>query len=73
MLRGIQAKDIMARGDLVPDEVVVGIISERIQVADCANGFILDGLLWMLVASPSFWLDMFGMLVESVCFCIALV
>ena len=40
---GKQAKDIMARGDLVPDEVVVGIISERIQAADCANGFILDG------------------------------
>ena len=40
---GQQAKDIMARGDLVPDEVVVGIISERIQAADCANGFILDG------------------------------
>ena len=40
---GLQAKDIMARGDLVPDEVVVGIISERIEAADCANGFILDG------------------------------
>ena len=40
---GRQAKDIMARGDLVPDNVVVGIISERIQAADCANGFILDG------------------------------
>ena len=40
---GLRAKDIMARGDLVPDEVVVGIISERIQAADCANGFILDG------------------------------
>ena len=40
---GKQAKDIMARGDLVPDDVVVGIISERIQAADCANGFILDG------------------------------
>ena len=40
---GRQAKDIMARGDLVPDDVVVGIISERIQAADCANGFILDG------------------------------
>lgn len=40
---GLQAKDIMARGDLVPDEVVVGIISDRISEADCANGFILDG------------------------------
>jgi adenylate kinase len=40
---GLQAKDIMARGDLVPDEVVVGIISDRIEQDDCANGFILDG------------------------------
>jgi len=40
---GRQAKDIMARGDLVPDSVVIDIISERIQAADCANGFILDG------------------------------
>ncbi|HAT08790.1 MAG TPA: adenylate kinase [Rhodobiaceae bacterium] len=40
---GKQAKDIMARGDLVPDEVVVGIISDRIEEDDCKNGFILDG------------------------------
>lgn len=40
---GLIAKDIMARGDLVPDEVVVGIIAERIEQDDCANGFILDG------------------------------
>jgi adenylate kinase len=37
------AKDIMERGDLVPDELVVSIISERISAPDCANGFILDG------------------------------
>ncbi len=40
---GLVAQDIMARGDLVPDEVVVGIISDRIDESDCANGFILDG------------------------------
>lgn len=40
---GLIAKDIMARGDLVPDEVVVGIISDRIEAPDCAKGFILDG------------------------------
>lgn len=40
---GLKAKDIMARGDLVPDEVVVGIIEERIEEPDCVNGFILDG------------------------------
>jgi adenylate kinase len=40
---GLKAKDIMARGELVPDEVVVGIISDRIEDEDCRNGFILDG------------------------------
>ncbi len=40
---GKLAKDIMDRGDLVPDEVVVSIIDERIDQADCAGGFILDG------------------------------
>jgi adenylate kinase len=40
---GLKAKDIMASGALVPDEVVVGIIADRIEQGDCANGFILDG------------------------------
>ena len=40
---GLQAKDIMANGGLVPDEVVVGIISDRIEQPDARKGFILDG------------------------------
>jgi adenylate kinase len=40
---GLQAKDIMARGDLVPDEVVIGIIDARLDESDVQNGFILDG------------------------------
>jgi adenylate kinase len=40
---GLKAKDIMASGALVPDEVVVGIIADRIEQPDCVNGFILDG------------------------------
>jgi adenylate kinase len=40
---GLKAKDIMASGGLVPDEVVVGIISDRIEQDDARNGFILDG------------------------------
>jgi len=40
---GLKAKDIMARGDLVPDEVVVGIVADRIDEPDAKNGFILDG------------------------------
>jgi adenylate kinase len=37
------AKDVMASGGLVSDELVVSIIRDRIQQADCKNGFILDG------------------------------
>lgn len=40
---GLKAKDIMASGALVPDEVVVGIISDRLDEPDAAKGFILDG------------------------------
>lgn len=40
---GIRAKSYMDSGSLVPDEVVVGIVEERLQGADCARGFILDG------------------------------
>ena len=40
---GIKAKSFMDDGALVPDEVVVGIVEERLTKADCAKGFILDG------------------------------
>ncbi len=40
---GLKAKDIMASGALVPDEVVVGIIADRIEEDDAKKGFILDG------------------------------
>jgi adenylate kinase len=40
---GLRAKEIMARGGLVPDEVLVAMIGQRIQKPDCAPGFILDG------------------------------
>jgi len=40
---GLQAKAIVDRGDLVSDEIVNGIVSERIDQPDCRNGFILDG------------------------------
>jgi adenylate kinase len=39
----LKAKDIMASGGLVPDDIVIGIISERLDQPDAANGFILDG------------------------------
>ncbi|WMT71847.1 adenylate kinase [Bradyrhizobium sp. Ash2021] len=40
---GLQAKEIMSSGGLVPDEVVVGIISDRLDLPDAKRGFILDG------------------------------
>lgn len=40
---GLKAKDIMDRGELVPDDVVVGIVAERIDQPDAKRGFILDG------------------------------
>jgi len=40
---GLRAKSIMESGDLVPDDVVLGIISERLAEPDAAEGFILDG------------------------------
>jgi adenylate kinase len=40
---GLKAKDIMASGGLVPDDIVIGIISERLDQPDAARGFILDG------------------------------
>lgn len=40
---GKQAKDIMAKGQLVPDDIMVKLIHQRIQEQDCRHGFILDG------------------------------
>jgi adenylate kinase len=40
---GLRAKEIMARGELVPDDVVVAIVAERTAQPDAKNGFILDG------------------------------
>jgi len=40
---GKKAKAFMGKGALVPDEIVIGIVDERLQKKDCRNGFILDG------------------------------
>jgi adenylate kinase len=40
---GMQAHDFMSRGDLVPDEVIIGVVEERLQEPDAADGFVLDG------------------------------
>ena len=41
---GVQAKSYIDAGHLVPDEVIIGILNERIARADCAKGYILDGV-----------------------------
>ena len=43
-LVGLQAKAFIEAGKLVPDEVIIGIIRERLAESDCANGYILDGV-----------------------------
>jgi adenylate kinase len=40
---GLKAKEYMDSGGLVPDEVIIGLVKERIQEADCAKGFLFDG------------------------------
>ena len=40
---GLQVKEVMASGGLVSDEIIIGLIKERIVAADCANGFLFDG------------------------------
>jgi len=40
---GLQVKDIMASGGLVSDEIIIGLVKERITESDCANGFLFDG------------------------------
>jgi adenylate kinase len=40
---GKKAKEYMDKGQLVPDEVVIGIVKERLKQPDCENGFLLDG------------------------------
>ena len=43
MLEGLRAKEVMEAGNLVSDEIMIGIIRERLMKNDIENGFILDG------------------------------
>lgn len=40
---GLKAKSFIDKGNLVPDDVVIGIVKDRVSLSDCKNGFILDG------------------------------
>src|ERR671929_662010 len=40
---GVAAKKVMDRGELVSDDIIIGLVKERIRADDCANGFLFDG------------------------------
>jgi adenylate kinase len=52
---GMKAKEIMGRGDLVPDELVCDMVAVRLALADCVRGFILDG--FPRTVRQAEWLD----------------
>jgi adenylate kinase len=54
---GLEAKALMARGELVPDELMYGIVADRLRQPDCRRGFILDG--FPRTAAQAGWLDAF--------------
>jgi adenylate kinase len=54
---GVQAKAIMARGELVPDDLMYPMVSDRLRHGDCGRGFILDG--FPRTAAQAGWLDAF--------------
>ncbi len=61
---GKKAKSYMEEGKLVPDEVVIGIIRERLAREDCQNGFILDGFPRTIPQAEA--LDAMGVVIDKV-------
>ncbi len=61
---GLKAKSFMDAGQLVPDDVVIGIIKERLAKDDCANGFILDGFPRTIPQAEA--LDAMGVVIDRV-------
>ena len=61
---GLKAKSFMEAGQLVPDEVVIGIIKERLAKDDCKNGFILDGFPRTIPQAEA--LDSMGIVIDKV-------
>ena len=61
---GLKAKSFMEAGTLVPDEVVIGIIQERLAKDDCQNGFILDGFPRTIPQAEA--LDRMGIVIDRV-------
>ena len=61
---GLKAKAFIEAGKLVPDEVVIGIIEERLQKDDCKSGFILDGFPRTIPQAEA--LDKMGVVIAKV-------
>lgn len=61
---GVKAKEYIEAGKLVPDEVVIGIIKDRLSESDCANGFILDGFPRTIPQAEA--LDEMGIVIDKV-------
>lgn len=61
---GLKAKSFMDAGQLVPDDVVIGIIKERLKKDDCKNGFILDGFPRTIPQAEA--LDKMGVTIDKV-------
>lgn len=61
---GLKAKSFIDAGKLVPDEVVIGIIKERLAKDDCQNGFILDGFPRTIPQAEA--LDAMGVVINKV-------
>ena len=61
---GLKAKSFMDAGALVPDEIVIGIIQERLAKPDCTNGFILDGFPRTIPQAEA--LDRMGIIIDRV-------
>lgn len=61
---GLKAKSYMDSGSLVPDDVVIGIIQDRLAKPDCANGFILDGFPRTIPQAEA--LDRMGIVIDRI-------
>ena len=61
---GLKAKEYAENGKLVPDEVVIGIVDERLRQEDCRNGFILDGFPRTIPQAEA--LDRMGITIDRV-------
>lgn len=61
---GLKAKEFIESGKLVPDEVVIGIIQDRLAEEDCQNGFILDGFPRTIPQAEA--LDRMGIVIDRV-------